>query len=56
MPLNKAPESAPSGDRIKLLEQSMMNLRSTEWVVYVLSKLYAEQKHVSPVVTVGLHS
>jgi hypothetical protein len=32
-----------------------MNLRSPKWVVDVLSELDAEQKHVSPVATVGLH-
>jgi hypothetical protein len=32
-----------------------MNLRSSEWVVNVLSELYAEQKRVSLVAIVGLH-
>jgi hypothetical protein len=55
MPLNTAPESAPSGDRLKLMERWVMISRSSEWVVNVLSKLDAKQKRVSSVATVGLH-
>jgi hypothetical protein len=50
-----APESPPSGSRLKLLKQLVMNSRSPEWMAGVLSELDAEQKWVSPVATVGLH-
>jgi hypothetical protein len=42
MPLTIAPESAPSGDELKLSQWSGMNSRSSKWMVDVLSELDAE--------------
>jgi hypothetical protein len=44
MPLNIAPESPPSGDRLKVSKQSVINSRSLEWMVNILGELDAEQK------------
>jgi hypothetical protein len=44
MPLNTALELPPSGDKLKVLERSVMNSRSPEWMVDVLGELDAKQK------------